>query len=109
MNGQADANIKVGPTGHYILVKLDKVEERTAGGLYVPETARQTQQKAATTGVIVAVGPQAWVAFGDGAPWAEVGDRICFPRYSGITIDAGIAGEEDLVLMNDEDCKGVIQ
>jgi chaperonin GroES len=104
----SDNPTRITPTGHLILVKLDKVQERTAGGLYVPETARQIQQKAATTGTIVAVGPQAWLAFDNGVAWAHVGERICFPRYSGITIDADIAGEEDLCLMNDADCKGII-
>jgi co-chaperonin GroES (HSP10) len=97
------------PCGHLVLVQLDEVKERTAGGmLYVPDTVRETHQKAATTGVILAVGRQAWQAFGDGTPWAGVGDRVCFPRYSGITVDAEITGLERCVLCNDEDCKAVI-
>jgi chaperonin GroES len=99
--------ITIRPTGHLVLVKLKKFEERTASGLYIPDTARDVHQKAATSGTLVAVGPQAWKAFGDGQPWAEVGDVVVFPRYSGVTVDAELAGEEDLVLMNDEDCKGV--
>lgn len=96
------------PTGHLVLVKLKKVEEKTAGGIYIPEAARDVHQKASTMGTLVAAGPQAWLAFGDGNPWAEVGDVVVFPRYSGIAVDAEIAGEDDLVLMNDDDIKGVI-
>jgi len=99
----------VQPTGHLVLVRLSRVEERTRGGLFLPDTAREVQQKAATSGTLVAIGPQAWLAFGDGTPWAAVGDEVVFPRYSGIAVDPEMAGEPDCVLMNDEDIKGVVR
>lgn len=95
------------PTGHLVLVKLTKFPEKR-GSLYVPETVREVHQKASTSGTLMAVGPQAWKAFGDGTPWAEVGDEVVFPRYSGVAVDPDIAGDTDLVLMNDEDVKGIV-
>ena len=97
------------PTGHLVLVKLRQTEEITAGGLYVPETVRDIEQKASTVGVILAVGPQAWKEFGDGEPWAEVGDEVVFPRYSGIAVDERLVGKKNCVLMNDDDIKGTIK
>lgn len=100
--------MNITPTGHLVLVKLKKVSEKTRGGLYVPETVREVHQKASTSGTLMAVGPQAWKAFGDGTPWAGVGDEVIFPRYSGVAVDPDISGDTDLVLMNDEDVKGTV-
>ena len=47
------------PTGGHLLVLPDKVEERTAGGLYIPDTTREKEQQAATVGKLIAVGASA--------------------------------------------------
>lgn len=101
--------VTITPTGHLVLVQLQKVEAKTKGGIYIPDTARDVHQKASTIGTLVAIGPQAWKAFGDGEAWAPIGSTVVFPRYSGVAVDAEVAGEEDLVLMNDEDIKGIVR
>lgn len=89
------------PTGGHILVKPEKVNEKTAGGIYMPESSREKEQQAATTGILVAVGSSAWADLDDGMPWANVGDRISYSRYAGISM-TGQDGE-DYVLINDND------
>lgn len=101
--------IKIEPVSHFVLIQLQPTEKITAGGIYVPDTVQDVQQRAATLGTIRAIGPQAWKDIGDGSPWAKVGDVVCFPRYSGVSVDPVVGGEENLVIMNDEDLRGVVR
>ena len=92
---------KIEPVGHRVLVKVKKVEEKTAGGLYLPQQSQESEQYATEEGELVAIGPQAWSAFDDGEPWAEVGDTVTFARYAGKIVES-----DDKIkyrLMNDED------
>jgi len=94
------------PTGHHVLIEPDKVDEKTKGGIYLPETARKQEQNATVTGVIIAVGKQAWMGFGDSEPWAAVGDRVYFAKYGGVVItNEG----KDYRLVNDEDVVAIIK
>ena len=74
------------PTGGHLLVLPEKVEEKTAGGIYIPETSREKEQQAATIGKLVAVGPSAWKDLDDGSPWANVGDKVSYSRYTGCIV-----------------------
>ena len=89
------------PTGGYLLVLPEKVEEKTAGGIYIPETSREKEQQAATIGKLVAVGPSAWKDLDDGSPWAEVGDKVSYSRYAGVSMTG--QDKESYVLINDND------
>ena len=86
------------PTGHRVLVKPDPIEETTAGGIYIPEADRQQHSQAQHSGVIVAVGKDAW--FDYASDWAKAGDRILFPRYQGEVL-VGM-DDETYRLINDE-------
>ena len=89
------------PTGGHLLVLPEKVEEKTAGGIYIPETSREKEQQAATIGKLVAVGPSAWKDLDDGSPWAEVGDKVSYSRYAGVSMTG--QDKESYVLINDND------
>ena len=89
------------PTGGHLLVLPEKVEEKTKGGIYLPETAREKEQQAATVGTLIAIGPTAWKDLDDGIAWAEVGDKISYSRYAGVSM-SGI-DNESYVLINDND------
>ena len=98
-----EAKIEVGiiPTGGHVLVLPDEVKEKTSGGIYLPKTTQDTEQAAATTGTIVAIGPSAWKDLDDGSPWATVGDKVIYARYAGV----GMQGNDskNYVLINDND------
>ena len=96
------------PAGHRVLVKVEEIESRTAGGIIVPETIREKQTDENIFGTIVAIGRNAWKAFDDGQPWAKVGDRISFAKYGGGYITDPITGEKFRVL-NDEDVTTIIR
>jgi chaperonin GroES len=89
------------PTGGHLLVLPDKVEEKTAGGIYIPQDTQEKEQQAATKGTLIAVGSGAWLDLDDGKPWAEVGDRISYSRYAGVTMTG--QDSEQYVLINDND------
>lgn len=91
------------PVGYRVLVEPDKVDEKTKGGLFLPQTTQEREQHAAIKGTVVAVGENAWSE--DLEPWAKVGDRIIFAKYGGFEV------EEDgktYRLLNDEDVVAVI-
>jgi chaperonin GroES len=85
-----------------IVRRIDKEEERTRGGIIIPDTAKEKPQE----GKVVAVGPGRRE---DGKVLAvdvKVGDRILFGKYAGNEIK--LDGEEHLIL-REEDVLGVIE
>ena len=95
------------PCGHRVLVKIDEVEEKTAGGIVLPKTTQSQQEEAGIFGTVVAVGETAWKDFG-GRNWANVGDRVMISRYGGfIAQEPGTV--EKFRILNDEDIVAVIR
>lgn len=88
--------MKVKPIGDRVLVKMEEVEEKTAGGIFIPQTAQEKTQ----TGVVVAVGDDEDVIK------VKKNDKIMYDKYAGtnVTID----GEEHL-LMKMQDILAVIE
>ena len=89
------------PTGGHLLVLPKEIEEKTAGGIYLPQDARDKEQQAATEGTLIAIGKSAWTDLDDGNAWADVGDKISYARYAGVAMK-GQDGQE-YVLINDVD------
>lgn len=95
------------PCGHRVLVKIDEVEEKTAGGIVIPKNVAAKEEEAGIFGTIVAVGETAWKDFG-GRAWAVVGDRVMIARYGGfIAQEPGT--DEKFRILNDEDIVAVIR
>ena len=91
------------PLGDRVLVKRVEEEEKTKGGIIIPDTAKEKPQE----GEVVAVGPGARAE--DGTVTAldvQVGDRILFGKWSGTEVR--IDGEE-LLIMKESDILGVIE
>jgi chaperonin GroES len=95
--------MKVRPLYDRILVKRVEGETKTAGGLFIPETAKEKPQQ----GVIVAVG-QGKLQDDGSLRKLEVkaGDKILFAKYSGSEVK--MDGDEHLILRED-DILGVIE
>lgn len=72
------------PVEYNIVVRMDPVEERTAGGLYLPQTKTDRDELSADEGTIVAVSPHAfsYAEWGEVVPPA-VGDRILMAQFDG--------------------------
>ena len=94
------------PAGHRLLVKVLPIERKTPGGLVLPDSVTEKNQRDQAKGTVVDIGRNAWKAFDDGQPWCEVGDLILFSRYGGkIVFDDD--GSEYRVLV-DEDVVAVV-
>ncbi len=96
------------PVGYKILVKMRKaIEEKTKGGLYIPDQTKQDENTASLIAKVLAIGTDAYkdsVKFPTG-PWCSVGDHIIVRSYSGTRIK--IDGEE-YRLINDDTPEAVV-
>ena len=89
--------MKVRPLYDRILIKRVDEEEKTAGGLFIPDTAKEKPQQ----GVVVAVGSGKIQEDGSIRKLeVKAGDKILFSKYSGN--DIKIDGTEHLILREDD-------
>jgi len=94
--------MKLLPLNDKILVKRLEAEEKTAGGILLPDTAREKPR----TGEILAVGEGKWLEDGQRAPMpVKVGDRVLFSSWAGneVRFDG-----QDLLLMSEDDVLAII-
>jgi len=86
-----------------ILVRRIEADEKTAGGIIIPDTAKEKPSE----GEVIAVGPGARDESGRlVALDVKVGDRILFGKWSGTEIKLN---GEDLLIMKESDVMGVIE
>ena len=90
------------PLGDRVVVRRVKEEQKTAGGIIIPDTAQEKPQE----GEVVAVGPGALDDDGKRVPpEVKPGERVLFGKWSGTEVK--IDGE-DLLIMKESDIMGVI-
>ena len=90
------------PLHDRVLVRRIEAEEKTAGGIIIPDTAKEKPQE----GEIIAVGPGARDEGGKLVPLdVKVGDRILFGKWSGTEIKLN---GEDLLIMKESDILGIL-
>ena len=95
--------MKIRPLQDRVIVKRLEEEEKTKGGIIIPDTAKEKPQE----GKVIAVGKGKMTEDGKLIPLdVKVGDRILFGKYSGTEIK--IEGEEHLI-MREEDILGMIE
>lgn len=91
---------KIEPLGDRVLIRLAEAPDKSAGGLYIPEMARDTPQIAE----VVAVGPGHVTDTGILVPMRiKVGERVLVGKYSGMkfTVD-----DEELTMVRETDIVG---
>ena len=94
--------MKFRPLHDRILVRRIEAEEKTAGGIIIPDTAREKPQE----GEVIAAGPGARAENGQIQELdVKVGDRVLFGKWSGTEIRIG---GEDLLIMKESDIMGVL-
>ena len=91
-----------------VLVKQDIMEEKTKGGIILPEPARDDQQRAMTKGEIVSMSPAAFSYhnWDKSTRLPQVGDRVVYSRYAGSVIIG--KDEVEYRLINDKDIGAII-
>lgn len=118
--------IGIKPVGNKVMVLADQIEEKTEGGIYIPESVKERHQMSACYGVIIDMGEDCfthtiqrvdrylngkWVPFerkttGYAEPFANIGDRISYSMYQGKT-QTGEDGIE-YTLIHDEDIISIV-
>lgn len=95
--------MKIRPLHDRIIVKRVEEEERTKGGIIIPDTAKEKPME----GKVIAVGKGKVLEDGKIQPLdVKVGDRVLFGKYAGTEVK--IEGEEHLI-MREDDILGVIE
>jgi chaperonin GroES len=96
-------NLKLQPLGDRVVVEREESEQTTAGGIVLPDTAKNKPAR----GTIVAVGDGRLLDNGQrGAFQVKVGDRVLFSSYAG---DEFKVGDQELLLMREDDILAVIE
>jgi chaperonin GroES len=89
--------MKIRPLQDRILVKRVDEEEKTSGGIIIPDSAKEKPQE----GLVVAVGPGKTLENGSVAEIAvQAGDRILFSKYAGTDVD--VDGAEHIIIREDD-------
>lgn len=94
--------MNVKPLNDRVLLKRVESEERSAGGIIIPDTAKEKPQE----GVVVATGPGKLDGGERLAMQVKEGDRVLFGKYAGTDVSVG---GEDLVLLREEEIFAVIE
>lgn len=95
--------MKFRPLHDRVVIRRVGAEEKTAGGIIIPDTAKEKPME----GEVVAVGPGARAKDGAVHPLGvQTGDRVLFGKWSGTEIK--LDGEE-LIIMSETDLMGVIE
>jgi chaperonin GroES len=96
------AKLKFRPLHDRVVVKRVTAEEKTKGGIIIPDTAKEKPQE----GEIVAVGPGGRDEAGKVIPMGvKTGDRVLFGKWSGTEVK--LDGDE-LLIMKESDIMGVV-
>jgi len=95
--------MKFRPLHDRVVVRRLNAEEKTAGGIIIPDTAQEKPME----GEVVAVGPGARNEQGQIVPLdVKAGDKILFGKWSGTEVKLG--GEE-LLIMKESDIMGIVE
>jgi chaperonin GroES len=95
--------MKIRPLGDRVVVQRQELDEKTSGGLYLPDTAKKKPQK----GKILAVGPGRLLKDGTRRPLqVKEGDTVLFTNWAGDEFKKH--GGDEILLMREEDILAVL-
>jgi chaperonin GroES len=96
------SHMKFRPLHDRVLVRRIEAEEKTAGGIIIPDTAKEKPQE----GEVVAVGTGTKAEDGKVTPLdVKKGDKILFGKWSGTEVKVN---NEDLLIMKESDILGIV-
>ena len=97
------SKLKLKPLGGRVIVEPIEQEETTAGGIILPETAKEKPQE----GMILAAGPGERNEDGDRVPMeVKVGDKVLFAKYSGTEVKMD---SRKLLILRENDILAVVE
>ena len=93
---------KISPLGDRVLVRQDDEPQKTEGGIYLPETAKEAPQY----GTVVCTGPGKLLENGQTRELTvKEGDKVIFGKYSGTKVKIG---QEELLFMREDDIIAIV-
>src|SRR3712207_2513603 len=93
----AKGNVRIRPLDDRIVVETVEAEEKTSGGILLPDTAKQKPQR----GKVLAVGPGKVLDNGERTPvGVAVGDEVLFGRYVGSDVEVD---QKELKILRESD------
>jgi len=97
INFKKGGRMKLKPLRERVIVKRIEEEEKTPGGIIIPDSAKEKPQ----LGIVISSGPGRVLKNGKVLPTGvKKGDRVVFPKFAGAEIK--IKGEEHLIISEDE-------
>ena len=100
---KSKSKVKLQPLGDRVVVQREESEEKTAGGILLPDTAKDKPAR----GKVVSVGSGKLLDDGTRSEiQVKVGDRVIFSSYAGETFKVD---DEELLLMREDDILAVIE
>lgn len=96
------------PSGYRLLIAIPEVNEKTEGGVFMPDQLKKSEETASIIGFVIKAGPE---AYGDenkfpNGPWCKEGDFVIFRSYSGTRFK--VLGKE-FRLINDDTVEAVVE
>ncbi|MFO0901890.1 MAG: co-chaperone GroES [Pirellulales bacterium] len=95
--------MKIEPIGDYVVIKRIEPEERTSGGILLPDAARERPRQ----GRVLSVGDGRRLKNGSRVPHSvQEGDRVLFSAYAGTTV---VVEDEELLIMSEEEILAILE
>jgi chaperonin GroES len=102
-SGKANGKVKLVPLGDRVVLERESAEEKTAGGIVLPDTAKDKPQR----GRVISVGEGRLLKDGKRHPLeVQKGDRVLFSSYAG---DEFKLDGNELVLMREDDILAILE
>lgn len=96
------------PLGWRVMIAMQPVEQKSAGGILLPDKHLDQQQAVATVGYVIAVGSTAYDRPEMGYQWVRPGDRVLTAKYAGQRHDVTVQGQKvELRIINDDEIQAV--
>ena len=90
------------PLGDRVIIEATEQAEKTASGIYIPDTAKEKPQE----GKVIAVGPGALNKEGARVPMeVKVGDVVLYSKYAGTEVRQGM---KDVLVVNERDILAIL-
>ncbi|MEX1041884.1 MAG: co-chaperone GroES [Pirellulaceae bacterium] len=98
------AKTRLQPLGDRVVVRRDEQEEKTAGGIFLPDNAQNKPAR----GVVVSVGDGRMLPDGSRSPLqVKAGDRVVFSAYAGS--DTFTIADDEVILLREDDILAVME
>ena len=97
---------KIQPLQDRVIVKRFESEEKTASGIFIPDSAKEKPQE----GEVIAVGAGKYLDNGNIIkPTVKAGDKVLFSKYAGTEVKTEVKIDgQDLLIMREDDILGII-